>query len=54
MQAILVFKEAYKRKLSNVRGVEAVTVKTFTWAYLTVIALGLGTFAYNAIVSLLG
>ncbi len=52
MQTLLVFKEAYKRKLSNVKGIEAVTVKTFTWTYLTLIALGLGTFAYNAIVSL--
>ncbi|MFP2995256.1 hypothetical protein ABN763_05075 [Spongiivirga sp. MCCC 1A20706] len=54
MQAVLVLKEAYKRKLSNVKGIEAVTVKTFTWVYLTLISLGLLTFAYNAIVSLLG
>lgn len=51
METLLVFKEAYKRKLSNVKGIEAVTVKTFTWTYLTLIVLGLGTFAYKAVVS---
>jgi hypothetical protein len=52
MGALLVFKEAYNRKLSNVKGIEAVTVKTFTWVYLTLIALGLGTFIVNAITKL--
>jgi hypothetical protein len=51
MQTIAVFKEAYKRKLSNVNGIEAVTVKTFTWAYLTLIALGVATFAYKSVIA---
>ena len=51
METLLVFKEAYKRKLSNVKGVE-VAVKTITWTYLTLIVMGLGTFAYKAVVSL--
>ncbi|NER16224.1 hypothetical protein [Spongiivirga citrea] len=53
MGALLVLKEAYRRKLANVKGIEAVTVKTFTWVYLTLIVLGLVTFAYNAIVKFL-
>ncbi len=51
MRALLVLKEAYQRKLANVKGMEAVTVKTFTWVYLTLITLGLGTFVFNAIKS---